>query len=366
MGDASLASPGFEAKAQVVTPLTQAPFVDPRSEEALRGLSVTSVEELLGLIAADPDAVAEFLPELDLPQVQADADSVARAPVLAEFESYEKPEFTMGAWAPEDVEVEERASAAYVEEWLPEATADVGLEETEQPVVSLIECFGPIRDQEERGTCVGHAVCAVLECQEARLKGERNDLSEQFVYWNAKENDGYPEVEGTWLRVSVPLTERDGACLERVWPYRPSPIPGNEGQGPPPAGAQQDALDHLLVDPLQLDPRDPAAMRSVLDEGRPIAFSVPVYNNWYSNPAANALGLLPMPLPNSVRKGGHALCIAGYGWDPDFAGGGFFIVRNSWGTDWAPQSPIAPGYGAIPFLYIKRYGWESWTTASGA
>jgi C1A family cysteine protease len=92
---------------------------------------------------------------------------------------------------------------------------------------------------------------------------------------------------------------------------------------------------------------------------------VPVYNNWYSNPAANALGLIPMPIANSVRKGGHAMCVAGYDWDPDFAGGGYFIVRNSWGVGWASRSPVGPGYGAIPFLYVEKYAWESWTADSG-
>lgn len=366
MEDASISEPGFASKAQVVTPLEQVKLVDPRSTEILRALSVTSVEELLGLIAADPDAVGKFLPDLDLPQIQADADAVARAPVLAEFESFENPEFGMGAWAPEDIEPGERASAAYVKEWLPAAAVEVDRDKAKEPAMTLIDCFGPIRDQGRRGTCVAHATCAILECQEARLKGAKNDLSEQFVYWNAKANDGSSNVEGTWLHVAMPHTERDGACLESVWPYNPGKIPGDEGQGPPPPAASTDALGHLLSGAVKLEPRDPGAMRDVLDQRRPIAVSIPVYNNWYSNPAANALGLIPMPLPNSVRKGGHAVSLAGYGWDPEFAGGGFFVVRNSWGTEWAPRSPIAPGYGAIPFLYLERYAWESWTTANGA
>jgi hypothetical protein len=162
----------------------------------------------------------------------------------------------------------------------------------------------------------------------------------------------------------MPLAASAGACEESVWPYNSAKVPNSEGQGPPPATAAPDALDHLLQEPVELDPRQPVPIREALEAGRPAAISVPVYNNWYSNPAVNALGLIPMPLPNSVLKGGHAVCLAGYGWDPDFAGGGFFVVRNSWGTRWAPRSPVAPGYGAIPFLYVERYAWEAWTTAS--
>ena len=355
-------TPPSSVKAQVATPLDTVSGIDEPAVRRLRGLSVTTVEELLGLIEADPDAVVEFVPEIDLPQLQADAGDLAKAPVLAEIDRLRDRDFGMGAWAPEGVEVEERASADYVRSWLPEASEPIQRPEGEAPEANLIACFGPVRNQGERGTCVAHATVAVLECQRRRLADDSDELSEQFTYWLAKSNDGFPNQDGTWLRVAMPLTEEDGSCLESVWPYNQAPIPGNEGQGPPPAGAEQDAANHRLVGPSQLPNRDPAAMRATLDSGRPLAISVPVYNNWYSNPAANALGLIPMPLPNSVRKGGHALCVMGYGWDVDFAGGGYLIVRNSWGTVWAPQSPVAPGYGAIPFLYVERYGWEGWTT----
>lgn len=342
-----------------------ADLVDEKSYRRLRALSVNTVEELLGLIEADPDAVAEFVPDLDLPQGQADAPNLARSSVLAELKHFEGAEFAMGARPPEGVEVEERASAQYVEEWLGEAMAQPDREEDQPPEVNLMECFGLVRNQGDRGTCVAHATCAVLECQHARLRGDRVDLSEQFVYWDAKSNDGHPDAEGTWLRIAMPCAEQHGACGESVWPYTPAPVPGDEAQGPPPADAASDAWQHLLHAPLQLGNRDSGAIRASLDAGRPVAISVPVYNNWYSNPAANALGLIPMPLPNSVRRGGHAMCAMGYGWDPDFAGGGYLILRNSWGSGWAPQSPVAPGYGAIPLLYIDRYGWEAWTTENG-
>lgn len=42
------------------------------------------------------------------------------------------------------------------------------------------------------------------------------------------------------------------------------------------------------------------------------------------------------------------------GTNDDFAGGGYFIVRNSWGTQWASRSLIAPGYGTIPYDYIRN------------
>jgi C1A family cysteine protease len=187
------------------------------------------------------------------------------------------------------------------------------------------------------------------------------DTSEQFVYWNAKSKDGHQNSEGTWLHVAMPATAHEGACLEATWPYNATPMPGNESQAPPPAGAAEEAGKFVLAGAGAIGPRDSAAMRAVLDAGQPFAVSVPVYNNWSSNPAANATGLIPMPLPNSVLKGGHCMCVSGYGLDAEIPGGGYLILRNSWGTGWAPQSPVGPGYGALPFLYVDRYGWEAWT-----
>lgn len=112
------------------------------------------------------------------------------------------------------------------------------------PQVNLADRMPPIRDQGNRGTCVAHAAVAAFEhylIERGEQSREAIDLSEQFLYWNCKANDGDPNDEGTFLEVAMPLLFSDGCCLESIWPYNPNPKPGNEGQGPPPAGAQPDA-----------------------------------------------------------------------------------------------------------------------------
>jgi hypothetical protein len=43
-------------------------------------------------------------------------------------------------------------------------------------------------------------------------------------------------------------------------------------------------------------------------------------------------------------------------------GGGYFIVRNSWGTTgWGYQCPYGAGYGTIPYQYITNEAWEAYT-----
>lgn len=80
------------------------------------------------------------------------------------------------------------------------------------PNVSLIPQMSPIRHQQNRGTCVAHAALAVYE-HYLNVNGALQDLSEQFLYWNCKSNDGIPNLEGTWLATAIPLLQREGCCL---------------------------------------------------------------------------------------------------------------------------------------------------------
>ena len=155
-------------------------------------------------------------------------------------------------------------------------------EQDQPPDVNLIECFGDVQDQRDRGTCVAHASCAVMECQQTRLNERRLGLSEQFGYWNAKSQDGFPNQEGARY-VAMPQGAADGVCLEETWAYVPQKKAGDEAQGPPPNGAEAEAANHTLVGP-QLGPRDSAAICAALDAGQPVAISVPVYNNGRRTP----------------------------------------------------------------------------------
>lgn len=68
-----------------------------------------------------------------------------------------------------------------------------------------------------------------------------------------------------------------------------------------------------------------------------------------------------MPLPGERASSGHCMALVGYQDDRRYSGGGYFIVRNSWGTDWAPKSPYGPGYGMIPYAFIEEHCSEAFT-----
>ncbi len=231
-----------------------------------------------------------------------------------------------------------------------------------QAIVNMIPDMPPIRNQLDRGTCVAHAALSAYE-HFLNVNGAYQDLSEQFLYWNCKGNDQIPNLPGTWLGVAVPLLQRDGCCLESTWTYVPNQIPGNEGQGPPPHNARIQALTYRIPNFRRLAPNSVTDIKSELANGRCVAFSIPVFNSWLGSQWVGYTGDITMPVPNEISVGGHAMCFVGYeDKNNPGLGGGRFILRNSWGANWAANSSYGvAGYGSIPYAYIAKLGSEAYS-----
>lgn len=244
------------------------------------------------------------------------------------------------------------------------ATSDWTATAALPPAVDLRSGMPPVHDQGSRGTCVAFSTLAAYE---HRL-GAQRDLSEQFLYWNCKTNDGLPHSEGTWIRTAMLLLERDGVCDEAGWPYVAAALcPPNVSQGPAPAEALL-AAQALQPRPLtqEIGKNDVTAYKQALNAGRCIAVNIPVFESWHASAHVRKYGELTLPFPGEIAASGHAVCIVGYVDDdsPQYPGGGYFVMRNSWGTAWAAASAHAPGYGTIPYAYIQRWGNEAWIICS--
>ncbi len=229
--------------------------------------------------------------------------------------------------------------------------------------VDLHAQMAPIRNQGGRGTCVSFACTAVREYLMGAPKSTQADLSEQYLYWDCKKVDLLPG-SGTFIRVGMNRLEVDGIPNETDWPYNPTPVAGNEGQDPPPPGAAQKATSYRIGGFTGLSPNSVNALRQALADGSPVAFSVPVYTSWFTEPTHSS-GDVRLPLPGEKKEGGHAMCMVGYQVDEAVPGGGYFIVRNSWGTGWACDSPLAAGHARLPFAYIAQYGNSAYTAQPG-
>jgi len=108
------------------------------------------------------------------------------------------------------------------------------------------------------------------------------------------------------------------------------------------------------------NPKDVGAMKTALAvRNSDVAFCVPVYNSWYRSPTVERTGQITMPLQGEQPVGGHCMCLVGYQDNPAYPGGGYFILRNSWGQGWAQHDPYGQGYGTIPYGYISGYATEA-------
>ena len=223
----------------------------------------------------------------------------------------------------------------------------------------------PVRDQGQRGTCVAFGAVALREF----LLGSRDDLSEQFLYWACKELDGHPGP-GTYIHTAMSALAQYGVCQEAIWPYNPSQM-DDEGQGPPPPGANDDARSCRLDSTRTVEPNLVVHYKHVLagdhaGGGMPVTFGSLVFNSWYMSPETHRTGKITLPLPGETPVGGHAWCIVGYVDDDDVPGGGYFIVRNSWGAKWAADGPEAAGHALMPYEYVERFTFEAFTGPSAA
>jgi hypothetical protein len=106
-----------------------------------------------------------------------------------------------------------------------------------------------------------------------------------------------------------------------------------------------------------------AAYKAELARQRPVTLSIPVYDSWHQSAETRRSGRITMRIGQEQQAGGHAVCLVGYQDAASSPGGGYFIVRNSWSTTWAYQSPYGAGYGSIPYQYIANDAWEAFSAA---
>jgi hypothetical protein len=236
------------------------------------------------------------------------------------------------------------------------------------PSVNLLDQLPPLRNQGGRGTCVAHAVLAVREQLEVAAGSPLGiNLSEQFVYWWCKQNDGIPATSGTYVIVGMRCLSQMGAPAEALWPYVSFEREGDQGQGPPPAAAAQGDPALRTLRTQEFNRTDITGIKTCLAEGRAVAFSIPVFDTWYHSSATSQWGKITLPVGGEPEDGGHAMALVGYQDDPAAPGGGYFLVRNSW-QPWAYDGVWQEGYGYIPYAYISRHATAvfSATRLSGA
>ncbi len=274
----------------------------------------------------------------------------------------------------------------------------------------LTPMMPPVYDQGDRGTCVAQAGTALMEF----YFGPEHRLSQQFLYWIMKTKDeserGEPKLR-EWRSHNPPYKYEDflnyfqkrfvpyehkiydnpekgyrsrfsgsnifsleralreyGICDYDLMPYSPTFNFETEAQSP--ELYNQELLERTMREPILN-----AKARRLGDKVKLITGnSVDAYKKAISG----AGGMRPMPVvicmslyrslwtdytrrtgwfsgsfASDVRQGGHAMLAVGYCDAPLVPGGGYIIVRNSWGKSWAWDYKYA-GYARIPYSVIAK------------
>ncbi len=352
----------------MIIPESPKPMKNPAPLDRVRGLSeeqihrlkdhwIISIQEFaaLGELPSARKGLAKLLglsePELE-PVVRYARKQLAqmRGPEDEDDETLDAIEYASGALEPPPAL---RAEIAY--ERIP-------YEAPMPPALSYADELPPIRNQGARGTCVAFAAAAVrefLEIQQRKRLGQKPspktiDLSEQFIYWWCKEKDGLPTVSGTYPHLGMECLLEAGAPREKTWPYRALPKPGDEGQGPPPKKALEEAKRYRIGRILHLRPDDIESMKAALVQAHSVMITIPIVSSWFHSRTTRRFGKINLPLPDEKNLGAHALALVGYVDDETAPGGGYFIVRNAW-KPWGLKNPLGPGLGAIPYEFLRKH-----------
>ncbi|MGN0852589.1 MAG: C1 family peptidase [Kiritimatiellia bacterium] len=177
-------------------------------------------------------------------------------------------------------------------------------------------------------------------------------------------NDG-----GTLLSSCFRVVETQGICRYRFWPtstVHATLMFGTAQRTKCPPGAREDALKRRVVAGLYLlgTPNNVDEIRGILAgaNGRrpmPVAITASCFAGCDKGDfrlprmERDAAGAWVAVEP---RTGVHGLLIVGYEDDVRMPGGGFFVVRNSYGEEWGSR-----GYGRMSYAYLECFALEAGT-----
>ena len=200
----------------------------------------------------------------------------------------------------------------------------------------------PIRDQDNCGSCWAFSSIAWMEAATNYLFGFTVDLSEEVLVSDCCSagdcSGGYINQAADWLATS-------GTTTEACWPYSGSDGPCS-GYCPTPMVGRIGSWDYAGGNWWTVDID---AIKQALVSYGPVIVGMDVYSDFYTYSGG------VYQHTTGSYEGGHAVLVTGYVDDVNAPGGGFFVVKNSWGSGWGPYG----GYLAIAYDSNCNFGIEA-------
>jgi C1A family cysteine protease len=212
-------------------------------------------------------------------------------------------------------------------------------------VVDHSDLMSPVKDQLRLGSCVGFAAVALKEWHENKEslfekkgKKDKNDFSEQWVYYQCKAIDAWPDEEGTDIRSAMKVLHKKGVPVEAGWPYNDVEV------GKPRKWAAMVGLWNVIAGYESINSMK--ELRLSLHVNGPVVAGIACAESIF-DPVD---GVIPMPPSDRSLIGGHAICLVGYDDDKQL-----IKFKNSWGRNWGKK-----GYGFLSYEYANMYMFDVW------
>jgi C1A family cysteine protease len=199
----------------------------------------------------------------------------------------------------------------------------------------------PVWDQGNLGSCTAHGSSFVDQFVQTKEGLPVVMPARLQVYYCTRMIEGTVDTDsGAMVRDALKAIAKYGVAPESAWPYKVSKFAVR-----PPASVIQMAAQHVCTQYMRLT-KDLGHLKQCLADGYPFTFGFTVYDSFESDAVA-ASGIVPMPAKTESVLGGHCVAAVGYQDNRSYAGGGYFIVRNSWGLSWGQQ-----GHCFMPYAYV--------------
>ena len=211
----------------------------------------------------------------------------------------------------------------------------------------------PIKDQGDCGSCWAFAAVGPFESLlaiEAGTPGSFLDLSEQILVSCCDEDrdgcdGGSPYYAAHFLRY-------DGTHYESCYPYLA--IDGDCDW------ACQNWRDTAFkIAGYESVSRGVESLKGALQYG-PFEVAFDIYRDFADEDGSGYGGGVYERVDAwwNTARGGHAVVLVGYEDTPDLYGGGYFIVKNSWGAEWGEEGYFRIGYSQV--TNQVQFGKWSW------